>query len=575
VRRIIRRCAGLLLAALTLLGGASPALAAEDPAPTETAEPTPAPPEIRFLSYKEALGYFDFDRAASNWCTNFGLDPATRLQDAKNAILAGTDPELIIRLATFARDTGHGDEKLAVTTAFRPACYQEVIGLHDANANTGPYRNAMRWNGRSVTDFWWNAEQAPGWPEKYAIDLEAFDLDTLELRYFYRTALRLWDNGWVSNYYAKPGCSAHNSGTAIDISNYWLGANFAVAYEYNGVTYKMADYGLYKPLQPSATSAGETWHITCSPAVYALGNYDHALAADFEVVYALYYNPASRGWSMADGRGVYLGAGVTLVQLRLCQLGLLEEKYVTGYYCTATEEAVRRFQADNALEADGICGEGTLRALMKTPAPPVDTEAPVLVRGEVLSTGPRGFTVYAQARDNARLSAFRVDTRREGEEQWVTRYYPAPAAGEGELDVDIWQQGSYELRLAARDAAGNESEPVSPGDVFVDDTPPRLRRVTVSDVTEQGFTLTAEARDNNVLRGFRLELTSDAGTIREEFFPCSGTGRWTVDGLTQGTWTVAVEAVDQSGNTSAVTFGWQYTAGEALPGFSVTRYGGA
>ena len=576
MKRIIRRWAALLLTAALALTGSPAVLAAEasgaEPSPEPTAEPAP---EIHFLSYGEALGYFDFTTAATNWCVNFGMDPAVRITDARDAILRGTDPELIIRLATFARDTGHGDERLVVNTAFRPACYQEVIGLHDANANTGPYRKAMRWNGRSVTDFWWKAEQAEGWPEKYALDLSAYDLDTLDLHFFYRTALRLWDNGWVSNYYAKPGCSAHNSGTAIDIGNYWIGANFATSYEYNGVTYKMSDYGLYKPLQPSNGSAGETWHITCTPAVYALGNYDHALAAGFEVVYALYYNPASRGWSMADGRGVYLGAGVTLVQLRLCQLGLLEAGYVTGYYCSKTEEAVRSFQASNGLEADGICGEGTLKALMKTPAPPADAEAPVLTRAEVVRTSPRGFTVYAAARDDQRLNAFRVDTRLEGEEFWVTRYYCAPASGEGELDVDIWQQGSYELRIAARDAAGNESELTSPGDVFVDDTPPRIRRVTVSQVTEQGFTLTAQAEDNDALRGFRLKLTSDGGVLREEFFPCSGSGSFAVEGLTEGTWTVTAEAVDQSGNASSCTFRWQYAAGEARPGFSVTRYGSA
>lgn len=147
---------------------------------------------IDFLSYEEAVTYFDFDTAASNWCTNFGMDPTVSLEEAKAAILHGTDRELVIRLATFARDVGYGDEKLIVTNAFRPACYQEVIGLHDSNANTGPFRRALLWNGRSVTNFWWDAETAPGWPEDYAIDLSAYDIQTLDLRYYYRAALRLW-----------------------------------------------------------------------------------------------------------------------------------------------------------------------------------------------------------------------------------------------------------------------------------------------------------------------------------------------------------------------------------------------
>lgn len=278
----IRALAAALLAALLL--GALPALAADGEDGAEESS------TIDFLSYEEAVTYFDFDTAASNWCTNFGMDPAVSLEEAKAAILHGTDRELVIRLATFARDVGYGDEKLVVTNAFRPACYQEVIGLHDSNANTGPFRRALLWNGRSVTNFWWDAETAPGWPEDYAIDLSAYDIQTLDLRYYYRAALRLWDNTWANGYYARPGCSGHNSGNAMDISNYWLGANFKTSYANpkTGVVYHMADYGLYKPLQPSATTAGETWHITSSQEVLALGNYDNALLSGYEIVYALY-----------------------------------------------------------------------------------------------------------------------------------------------------------------------------------------------------------------------------------------------------------------------------------------------
>ena len=78
---VLRTLTALLCAALLL--GTVPAGAADD--------------EIRFLSYEEALTYFDFNTAATNWCTNFGWDPVTKLWDAREAILAGTDPELIIR----------------------------------------------------------------------------------------------------------------------------------------------------------------------------------------------------------------------------------------------------------------------------------------------------------------------------------------------------------------------------------------------------------------------------------------------------------------------------------------------
>ena len=97
----IRTLAAALLAALLL--GALPALAADGEDGAEESS------TIDFLSYEEAVTYFDFDTAASNWCTNFGMDPTVSLEEAKAAILHGTDRELVIRLATFARDVGSGD----------------------------------------------------------------------------------------------------------------------------------------------------------------------------------------------------------------------------------------------------------------------------------------------------------------------------------------------------------------------------------------------------------------------------------------------------------------------------------
>ena len=73
--RGIRTLAAALLAALLL--GALPALAADgDGGAGENGA-------IDFLSYEEAVTYFDFDTAASNWCTNFGMDPSVSLEEAK------------------------------------------------------------------------------------------------------------------------------------------------------------------------------------------------------------------------------------------------------------------------------------------------------------------------------------------------------------------------------------------------------------------------------------------------------------------------------------------------------------
>lgn len=562
----IRALAAALLAALVL--GALPALAADGESGS-----------INFLSYEEAVKYFDFDNAAGNWCINFGLDPETSLEAARSAILRGTDRELIIRLATFARDAGYGDEKLVVTNAFRPASYQEVIGLHDSNANTGPFRRALLWNGRSVTDFWWNAETAVGWPEDYALDLSAYDLASLDLRYYYRAALRLWDNTWVNGYYARPGCSGHNSGNAIDISNYWLGANFKTSYTnpQTGVVYHMADYGLYKPLQPSATSAGETWHITSSQEVLALANYDNALLNGYEIVYALYYNPSLRGWSMADGRGVYIGAGVAVLQIELCRRGLLEEKYITGYFCSKTDEAVRAFQTQQGLVSDGIAGSGTLEALFDAEPHTGDTTAPTLTAAEIGAVTAKGFSLLLSGTDEKALSAFRVDTRSEGDDVWVTRYYNAPASGSGTLDVDIWRQGTYEVRAAACDTDGNESPLSDLGTVFIDTTSPVIHSLTITDITETGFSLHHRVTDNYRLAGLTVTLVSDTGEERSTFLITDGESDfpWTAEGLTDGIWTITVTAADTAGNESAYTFDWKYTAGEARSGLTVARFGTA
>lgn len=527
--------------------------------------------DIQWLSYEEALPYYNFDTAVSNWCMNFGLDYDTEYETAKNAILSGTDPEFIIRLATYARDTGHGAGSLAVSNGFRPACYQEIIGLHDANYYTGPFRNALTWNGRSLTQFWWGAETAFGWPENYAIDLSAYDIATLDLRYFYRAALRLWDNGWVNGYFARPGCSAHNSGRAMDILSDWLGIDFATEHTCNGITYRMEDYGLYKPLQPVNGSGGETWHITYNPAVYAMGNYDVALDAGFEIAYGLYYNPASRGWHMADGRGIYIGAGVTVIQLRLVQLGLLEEKYVTGYLCSTTENAIKAFQAQNGLEADGIAGSGTLGLLL--PAPGVDPEdvtAPAVTGAQLLNADASGFDVQVMASDDRRVSALRVDTRPLDSSVWVPRYYNADRTGGGVLDVDIWQEGMYAVRTAALDAAGNMSPWQELPNIFVDMTAPRFKKASVSDITEEGFTLTCTGEDNAIVADICLTLTGSDGTAETFTQTPDEFGRAVFSVMAEPGTEVTVSIRDYSKNTHSYTFSWVYQGAE--PGLTVSHY---
>jgi len=60
---------------------------------------------------------------------------------------------------------------------------------------------------------------------------------------------------------------------------------------------------------------------------------------------------------------IMTGAAVTLIQTKLCNLGFLEAKYITGNYLGHTENAVKLFQGSKGLAVDGKCGPDTLKAL--------------------------------------------------------------------------------------------------------------------------------------------------------------------------------------------------------------------
>ena len=139
--------------------------------------------------------------------------------------------------------------------------------------------------------------------------------------------------------------------------------------------------------------------------------------------------------------------------------------------------------------------------------------------------------------------------------------------------MDIWKEGLYEIRVSALDAAGNESDILSPEAVFVDMTPPSLRRLTVFDITEDGFSLLCSAADNGTLRDIRVSLISDGGQLWETVLDPAGEDTAEIAGLGEGVWTITVTASDVCGNTASYTFSWQYAAGTALPGATVYHFG--
>lgn len=57
------------------------------------------------------------------------------------------------------------------------------------------------------------------------------------------------------------------------------------------------------------------------------------------------------------------GNDVKALQSALLRLGYLQQSAVTGYFGSITEAAVKSFQRDKGLYADGIAGKATLGKL--------------------------------------------------------------------------------------------------------------------------------------------------------------------------------------------------------------------
>lgn len=84
------------------------------------------------------------------------------------------------------------------------------------------------------------------------------------------------------------------------------------------------------------------------------------------------------------------GAEVSAIQKTLKEWGLFNAE-VTGYYGTATQSAVKRFQKIRGLTADGVAGPATLAALgISVGTVPAATEANVKLLAQMISAEARG-----------------------------------------------------------------------------------------------------------------------------------------------------------------------------------------
>jgi peptidoglycan hydrolase-like protein with peptidoglycan-binding domain len=67
------------------------------------------------------------------------------------------------------------------------------------------------------------------------------------------------------------------------------------------------------------------------------------------------------------------GETVVTLQNLLVQKGYMDRDYVDGEYGPGTDAAIKQFQTDNSLTADGIIGPATWKVFCSTEVPPSDT----------------------------------------------------------------------------------------------------------------------------------------------------------------------------------------------------------
>lgn len=82
--------------------------------------------------------------------------------------------------------------------------------------------------------------------------------------------------------------------------------------------------------------------------------------------------------------------------------------------------------------------------------------------------------------------------------------------------------------------------------MFIDTTSPVIRSLTITDITETGFSLHHRVTDNGTLAGLSVTLTSDTGETLSSFLVTDGESDfpWSAEGLTEGVWTISVTASD-------------------------------
>lgn len=109
------------------------------------------------------------------------------------------------------------------------------------------------------------------------------------------------------------------------------------------------------------------------------------------LIFVMCVSPFASGFSKFGSRG----AEVSAIQVRLSSLGYYKGN-IDGIYGSATEAAVKQFQYDNGLVADGIAGEKTLAALGIEDAGGGYSSSEYLLLARLISAEARGESYEGQ-----------------------------------------------------------------------------------------------------------------------------------------------------------------------------------
>lgn len=151
------------------------------------------------------------------------------------------------------------------------------------------------------------------------------------------------------------------------------------------------------------------------------------------------------------------GNEVTTVQTTLKDMGYYTYSKITGYYGSVTETAVKRFQKENGIAADGIIGKRTMSLLNALDKKRAEAELPARTLSMVssestegtkdsASTGNTASTADATAASGSAICAINSSPDSSGALDWYTQVRYLWNRGEDAVVTDVETGLSFQVK---------------------------------------------------------------------------------------------------------------------------------